>query len=229
MTPNGELAAGEVKAVKLGRNDMNWLVHRPNQRWNSNMHWVSPADLRTHENYLENLGLSGFDEVLQGIGEKFDHIDGLVCFQLTFIAVSHCTEGFMHVDFYETDNKAFNVIIPLMLVDGSTPELNIRSDREPDLVNELKYQNNVGVMLGDMAEHSTASCDYREKSQMRLMATIYLCDVNEVNVRSIMHSFTQQFPPKDDKRLLGLASAHWKRGDDSKYLPKIQPGMWSCL
>lgn len=210
MTPEGSLDEGQEQIRKLGKN-LNWSIHRPDKHWHSNMHWLSPADLTTHEDYLDALSKAGFDEVLECIGDKFDHIDGLVCFQLTFIAVSHCTEGFMHVDFDETQNRAFNVIIPLMLVDGSAPELSIQSDFKPHVVNELRYEENIGVMFGDMASHKTAACDYRVENKMRLAATVYLCDVNDENVSNILHAFTQQYPPKNGRHLLDQASDHWDR------------------
>lgn len=111
-SPNGSFSEGEKKYVELD-GGFNWMVHRPDTQWNSNMHWISPGDEFAHEDYLKALGEAGFDEVLQAIGDEFDHIDGLVCYHLTFIAVSHCTKGYMHYDFTGTENRGFNLIIPL--------------------------------------------------------------------------------------------------------------------
>lgn len=216
---NKPLAPAEQKIVELGGADMRWSIYRPDKQWNSNMHWLSPTTSQAHEDYLKALGFAGFDTVLQAIGQEVDHIDGLVCFRLHFIAVSHCTESYMHVDFDGEENRAFNVIIPLILVDGSSPELNVRGDNKPYLVNELKYEENVGVILGDNAAHSTASCDYREKNQMRLAASVYLCDVN------ILHTFTQGLnntsKQGDDSAGTHLAAAHWSRGRSNR-LPSHQ-------
>jgi hypothetical protein len=216
---NEPLAPAGQKFLELGSTDLRWSIYRPDKHWNSNMHWLSPTTSQAHEDYLKVLGFAEFDTVLQGIGQEVDHIDGLVCFRLFFIAVSHCTEGYMHVDFDGEENKAFNVIIPLILVDESSPELNIRGDNKPYLVNKFKYEENVGVILGDNAAHSTASCDYRGKNQMRLAASVYLCDVN------ILHTFTQGFnnTSKQESACADthFAAAHWRRGGSNR-LPSHQ-------
>jgi hypothetical protein len=47
-----------------------WLIQRPAGYWNSNMHWISPLDADSHEDYLQALSAAGFDDVLMTIGEQ---------------------------------------------------------------------------------------------------------------------------------------------------------------
>ena len=101
-----------------------WYVQRPPQKWQSNMHWMGPADEKTHEEYLEVLALGNFDTVLDAIG-KYLGLEGLVAYQMTFIGVSHSEKSFMHHDAHDTGASAYSVIIPLMLEDDATPELTI--------------------------------------------------------------------------------------------------------
>lgn len=217
LTGCNPLGENQYKDLRLG--DLNWCAKRPGSHWNSNMHWISPADAASQDDYLKALSAAGFDEVLQGIGRHFGHIEGLVCYHLTFIAVSYCSDGYMHVDSTGTGNKAFNVIIPLMMVEESSPELQIWSDSRPYSVHSLKYDEYTAVMLGDDAHHRTAACDYRDVSKMRLAATVYLADVTEGNVESILSGYTQKYPPRDASRLLNQAGVHWKRGSSTACLP----------
>jgi hypothetical protein len=140
---------------------------------------------------------NGFLSVLDSIGDSLD-LDGLTAYHLTFIVVSHCERGFLHHDTTGTGDKVFNVIIPLESVSGSPPEL-IITDSKDDSVGRLKYEENVGVMIGDDVNHATSECDYRdEPGKMRFAATIYIADINRDNTQTIAWStLTQAFPPPD--------------------------------
>lgn len=199
-----------------------WYVQRPHSFWHSNMHWISPADEETHKEYLRILSAGGFDEILNSIGTYFD-LDGLSVYHVTFIGVSHCETGYMHYDFKETQGKAFNVIIPLILANETGPELDIlpdRSDDDRNLIGQYKYQPNVASMVGDLAYHATAAVNYLENKEMRMAATVYIADLNDANAQSIVDDFTQAYPPRGDVDfLLSQAGAHWHPTDKSKRLP----------
>ena len=106
--------------------------------------------------------------------------------------------GFVHHDTTETEDKVFNIIIPLESVPNSPPELIITDSRD-DTVGRLKYEDNVGVMIGDDVHHATSECDYRDNpGKMRFAATVYVADINERNSQTIAWStLTQAFPPPD--------------------------------
>lgn len=207
---------GEEKTVTF--QEQNWMVHRPKSHWRSNMHWLSPANEAAHDDYLTVLSAGGFDQVLDSIGAYFD-LDGLSAYHLSFIGVSQCERGFIHTDVNDSGVMAFNLIIPLMLVEGESPELEILSDDETT-TRYYQYEYNVASMIGDDALHATASCDYMPKGEMRLCATVYVGDITTTNVRNLLMSLTQAYPPVGNaQHLLDRAGCHWSRTDATKRLP----------
>lgn len=218
LTQGNALKPDSNQTVQVG--GLNWFFQRPKSYWTSNMHWLSPADEAAHYDFLDVLSRAGFDEILEVIGNFF-RLDGLVCYHATFIAVSHCSKGYVHYDFTRTGGKAFNIVIPLILVDETSPELEIRDGGDFNKAGRYRYVYDVAAILGDDAYHGTAPGDYRLLQKMRLAATIYVADVNEYNAEGILNDFTQAFPPSDDpKFLLDWAGRHWKPSDPSTRLPR---------
>ena len=205
----------------LTLNDQEWYMQRPSTDWRSNLHWLSPGDYPAHYDYLQTLRLAGWDDVLRGIGETLD-MDGLVVFHVTFIAMSWSTQGYLHYDVTDTGAKAYNVIVPLLLANETGPELDVQDDErlgeDGDFkIGRYRYEYDVGSMMGDDAYHASSANDYTR--DMRMAATIYIADVNEVNVDNIMADYTQAFPPRDRDLLLSWAGAHWKPNDPDVHLP----------
>ncbi|KAL7543208.1 hypothetical protein ACHAXR_012506 [Thalassiosira sp. AJA248-18] len=187
-----------------------WYVQRPPQKWQSNMHWISPADEETHEEYLLALAAGNFDLVLDAIG-KYLGLEGLVAYHLTFIGVSYSEKGFMHRDTHHTGASVYNVIIPLILEEDATPELVMTDTDDENRAGALKYKIGTGAMMGDDAMHGTEACDYREKKGMRLAATVYIADINDLNAKKIAkQTLTQIFPLPDAKWLKAQAGRHWR-------------------
>ena len=147
-------------ALKPGTNenrkfqDKTWFIQRPDPHWKSNMHWISPSNAESQNDYLRALSAAGFDDVLKSIGEHFG-FEGLAAYHITFIAVSHCIQGYLHYDVSETGAKVFNVIIPLLLANETGPELDLQADREKygrdAEVGRLRYEYDVASMMGDDA------------------------------------------------------------------------------
>ena len=203
-----------------------WYLQRPDAIWRSNLHWFSPGAGPAHEHYLQALGVAGFDTVLQGIGEYLG-MDGLVAFHVTFIAGSFSNRGFMHFDVRETGAKVYNIIIPLLLANETGPELDVQSwksdlrdDQQIFRVGRCRYEYNVATMVGDGAVHATSACDYRYRQEMRMAATVYVADVNDINAANVMRHYTQAYPPRELDLLKSWIARHWKRGDPSRMLPK---------
>jgi hypothetical protein len=215
------LEPGTDAYMKL--NGFNWYLQRPDPYWQSNMHWLSPADNPAHEDYLQALSVAGFDDILAKIGRHLN-MDGLVAFHVTFIAVHHSSQGYIHYDVMNTSAKAYNVIIPLILANYTGPELDLRdmdrfdSDGNP-VVGRYRYEYEVASMMGDEAFHGTSAVDYRFHKEMRLAATVYIADVNEDNMQSIMNEYTQAYPPQDPDLLLSWAGRHWRKDDPTRHLP----------
>ena len=75
-------------------------------------------------------------------------------------------------------------------------------------------------MVGDGAVHATSACDYRYRQEMRMAATVYVADVNDINAANVMRHYTQAYPPRELDLLKSWIARHWKRGDPSRMLPK---------
>ena len=74
------------------------------------------------------------------------------------------------------------------------------------------------------AYHGTSACDYRNNKEMRMVASVYVADVNDENIENVMNHYTQAYPPRDINLLQSWKARHWKRGDPSRTLPKPPPG-----
>jgi SET domain len=202
-----------------------WYLQRPAPEWRSNLHWFSPGAGPAHEHYLQALSVAGFDEMLEGIGQYLG-MDGLVAFHVTFIGVSFSNKGYLHHDVVKTGAKVYNVIVPLILANDTGPELDLQSwhpelseDEQEYKIGRYRYEYDVASMMGDNAYHATSAVDYRVNKEMRMAATIYIADVNDVNAENIMGHYTQAYPPPDINLLKSWEGRHWKRSDPSRRLP----------
>lgn len=195
-----------------------WETRRPNARYKSNMHWVSPAEEKSHRSFLRALGDSGFDQVLAGIG-KFLGLTDILVYQLSLIGVSYCNGGsFPHHDFTETQGKAFNLLIPLILVQDSAPELDVYP-QDWTFIAQYKYKYGTGVLLGDDAVHATAALDYGVNSgKIRISASIYMAEVREDNIANIASHINQNYPP-DAEYIFGHRGEHWSSTNQNNCLP----------
>ena len=221
-----ELKPGTNRIFTVNNNDneQEWYLQRPEAKWRSNMHWLNCNNEAAHDRYLALLGQGGFDTVLEAIGTYFN-LDGIDVYSAGFIGVTHCEQGFMHTDFEGADGKAFNVLIPLELVDGSDPEFLITEPVHDNKIG-VHYEYDVALAVGDYTAHATAECDYRHPDtagKMRMALSIYLADINEDNVESIIRHYTDPFPPQDPAYLLNHRGRHWKK-DGSAKLPTTWPG-----
>ena len=171
--------------------DESWYLQRPGAEWSSNLHWLSPGNEIAHNRYLDVLLSAGFDSILKNIGENMG-ADGLVAYQLTFIGVNSCQKGNFHTDFANVGGKAYNVIIPLILVKDSEPELGIQVTTETGDLKKgrLKYEYEVAPMVGDNLEHATSAANYESSGEFRMAATVYIADVNPSNVDHLVENYT---------------------------------------
>jgi hypothetical protein len=99
--------------------------------------------------------------------------------------------------------------------------LQVRSDAPELKVGTFKYQYNVATLVGDDCYHATNAVDYH--GEMRMMATVYLADVDDDNIHAIMSKFVtyprHYPPPAQPELLLQQAGRHWNRDDASSKLP----------
>ena len=191
-----------------------WCIMRPQSYWNSNMHWIDAADEAAYEEGLAILAKGGFDTVLNAVGNYFD-LDSLMIHTFRFMAVSQCSEGHIHEDTSESGGKYFNVLIPLINADDADDELLAVDDEDEELIGTLKYEYDVGFLLGDDCFHATRPADYRAQKGMRLTANIYFADVTEDNVEVVMGDDPMSiFPlPGHYEWFLTQRGRHWGGGN----------------
>lgn len=163
--------------------DKNWYLQRPATRYHSNMVWVGPGDEEAHNDFLQVLGKGGFDLVLEGLAHAFE-LKTLTVVQVTFLAVTSCMGLFYHWEFLDTGGKAFNIIVPLISVDGTDPELAIQDDTNFTRKGGYKYKDGEAIVFGDNAIHGTNMVDYEKGYCMG--ATVYVADITEDNVEGVM-------------------------------------------
>lgn len=104
--------------------------------------------------FLRALGTGGFDAVLEGIGTEYG-LDNMTCFHLSFMGISGADDSFTHADVYATDEKGFNIIWPMIVVNGSSPELDIVSD-DTNIVLSVNYEYDVAYVMGDWVRSMAA-------------------------------------------------------------------------
>ena len=88
------------------------------------MHYVSVWSESARKDIFAALGNAGFDIAISGIGEHFGH-DNMACFHASYMGVTHCDKAEMHSDTYNTDDKSWNVVFPIITVEGTDPELDV--------------------------------------------------------------------------------------------------------
>jgi len=197
-----------------------WFVERPHNLWNSNMNWVYPADEVARKSFLRALGAAGFDDVLAGVGEMLG-LNGLVCYDNSFLAVTQSDDSYMHTDMEDSGRKAFNILIPISMVEQEgdrEPELDIESSDE-NVVVSIAYQYDVGVVVGDWTYHKTHAVDYTSTGDMRVTASVYCAEFDEDNVDLIRRLYDEELPHLFGEYMeLPIKEWHWRRGE--KLLPK---------
>jgi len=196
-----------------------WFVERPHNLWNSNMNWVYPADEVARKSMLRALGSAGFDDVLAGVGEMLG-LNGLVCYDNSFLAVTQSDDSYMHTDMEDSGRKAFNILIPISMVEkGRGPELDIESSDE-NVVVSVAYQYDVGVLVGDWTYHKTHAVDYTSTGEMRVTASVYCAEIDESNVDTIRRLYDEELPALFGEYMeLPIKEWHWRRGE-KRLLPK---------
>lgn len=183
----------------------------------SNMYWISPYNGKVHQELLLALGSCGFDVVLRAIAS----IDGGSCrdwtvFQLTFIVVSRNDEDHYHLDYHKTlSGDVWTVMIPLVLVQGSPPELwvmDLKDEYAKDaVIHSLKYEEGVAVIFGPLTYHSTSIVAYR--SGYRVCLSVSVGCINVGNVKWLISDIAQQYPPRRMSLLLDWAKTpHFSAG-----------------
>jgi len=180
------------------------------------MHYVAAFDEAARVSFLRAFGDGGFDVVLESIVNEFG-MDNITCFHLSYMGVSDCDQSFTHADLYKTGGKSFNIIWPVITVNGSKPELDIISD-DPNIVVSIKYMYDRAAVMGDWAYHKTSSIDYADSGLMRVVVALYCAQIDETNADRLATIYEGEDPaPFYDQFKRPIKEIHWGAGHS---LPK---------
>jgi len=186
-------------------------VHRPGMYDMSDNTWFDPGNEATHEEELAALGRGNFDVVLDALG-KFYGKTHLTVYGMGIFALSKCDAGAgIHRD--APGSGVINVLIAVELADGADPELIVASDDE-SRIGEMKYEYDVGLVIGGDVPHGTIEVDYREKKGvLRMVASVYIAEVTDDNIEDLMDESSSLFPLQGDVRWLeAQRGRHWGGG-----------------
>ena len=192
-----------------------YYVQRPH--WNSNMHWVIPADEVARKSYLRTLGSGGFGDVLDAMGTSFG-LNQLTCFHNTFLGLSKSDDSVIHADFYETQRRSFDFLLPIIMANSTKPELHLQS-QDGNVVVGLKYRYGVATTVGDWTYHKSAPVDYTDTGEIRVVSSIYCSEITAENRKSLLHMYNQEHPAPFH-HLFDLPIKEWHWDHAGKKLPK---------
>ncbi|KAL3823645.1 hypothetical protein ACHAXA_009750 [Cyclostephanos tholiformis] len=218
--------------------DMEFFAHRyKSDSWNFNMHFVAAWDESARKAIFKALGDAGFDLAVKGIGERFGY-ENMTCFHASYMGVTHCDKSKMHSDIYATGDKSWNIIFPLITVDGTDPELDIMAE-DMNTVIGVNYLKDVAFAMGDFGYHQTRPINYynpddeRGKDDInyaanglpiRVVFGAYCAQIDETNVAMIRHIYDGDDPAPfaDQFENLPMKEIHWDR--DRKMCTLGTPG-----
>jgi hypothetical protein len=207
-------------------NNTEWFIERQKESMEEYQKGLAvdlmPADEASHADFLKALSAAGFDEVIRAVGKHFGW-RGAVMTHLSLLAILYAEEDFeSHSDFYDTGRKAYNVLVPLKIVEGSSgKELAIQPTHDVVEFGHHKYRIDEGILVGDYAFHATRATDYRSfQREYRFFAGLYLADVDESNKKAATPDYYMKgYPHHDADIAFRNAGKHWNPEDATIMLP----------
>ena len=200
--------------------------------WRFNMHFVAAWEESARKDVLKALGDAGFDIALRGIGERFGY-DNMTCFHASYMGVTHCDKSKMHSDIYATDDKSWNIVFPIITVEGTDPELDVMSE-DMNTVIGVHYLKDVAYAMGDFGFHQTRPNKYydakdddgndaHDDAPIRVVFGTYCAQIDETNIAMIRHIYDGDDPAPfaDQFEKLPMKAIHWDRlgGTSSLAMP----------
>lgn len=226
-TGTNELAPGTNRTVQL--DGVDWYVKRPSNDKEqeslppstttllpvcNNLHWLAASDEASRARLISVLAKTDFDQVLDGLGHFFE-LDGIDIYSLGFVAATHSVESAaMTPVFSDTWGKAFHMLIPVQVKQGSRPQVVVEASNG-STVAKIQYEYGVALVFGDDTKHGTGTFDFRDSpGEINIALSIYLSDTNEENVAAIVQSGghdQKPLPPEASQYLLQHRGRHWKK------------------
>ena len=191
------------------------------------MNLLSPIDETSQQHFLDVFLQDNCKILLKYICKKFSYQD-LAIFQITIIALTYCKDGFYYCDFSETNNKVFNLLIPLKVLPNIDTELFIKSEFQYYIHKYKYYVNN--LLLGDSEIHTTTPCNYTESNVIPIILSVSIAHITNNSVSKLKLHISQLFPPRDVQFLIRLKFIHQKRKNnvDNK-LPTIDTDQFNYV
>eukprot|EP00578_Thalassiosira_sp_NH16_P008917 CAMPEP_0181108662 /NCGR_PEP_ID=MMETSP1071-20121207/17750_1 /TAXON_ID=35127 /ORGANISM="Thalassiosira sp., Strain NH16" /LENGTH=966 /DNA_ID=CAMNT_0023192281 /DNA_START=91 /DNA_END=2991 /DNA_ORIENTATION=- len=204
---------------------MEIFAHRyKSDKYRFNMHFVAAWEERARKDMLKALGDAGFDMAVKGFGERFGY-DNMTCFHSSYMGMTHCDRSLMHSDIYATDDKSWNIVFPLITIDGSEPELDVMSEDMNTIVG-VNYLKDVAYAMGDFGFHKTRMVAYYDPDDdrlnnadltdpsvlpMRVVFGAYCSQIDETNVAMIRHIYDGDDPAPfaDQFKDFPMREIHW--------------------
>jgi hypothetical protein len=129
----------------------------------------------------------------------------------------------MYYDFKQVSGQAFSLLFPIILppksANGASDQHCVKTRNDPNVVAKVDYEFNAALGIGDYTRHTTGNFDYQDSDPIIVLATIYVAQISEENVESILLDFSDPFPPKDGEYFLKMKGRHWNN-ERSTHLPR---------
>lgn len=141
----------------------------------------------------------------------------------------------MHSDIYATKDKSWNIVFPLITVDGTSPELDIMAE-DMNTVIGVHYLKDVAWAMGDFGYHQTRPIDYYNPDDgnvgdawkraggipIRVVFGAYCAQIDESNVAMLRHVYDGDDPAPfaDQFAEVPMREIHWDKATGKATLAK---------
>jgi hypothetical protein len=132
----------------------------------------------------------------------------------------------MHSDIYATEDKSWNIVFPLITVNGTSPELDVMAE-DMNTVIGVHYVKDVAWAMGDFGYHQTRPIDYYNPDDgnvgdawktaggipIRVVFGEYCAQIDETNIAMLRHLYDGDDPaPFADQFVdVPMREIHWDR------------------
>jgi len=225
-----------VNATSEEERLLEFFAHRyKSDKYRFNMHFVAAWDELARKDLLRALGDAGFDIAVRGVGERFGY-DNMTCFHTSYMGMTHCDKSLMHSDIYATNDKSWNMVFPLITIEGTEPELSVMSEDINTIVG-VNYLKDVAYAMGDFGYHQTRMVAYydpdddsldvgddvtRDTLPIRVVFGAYCSQIDETNVAVIRHIYDGDDPAPfaDQFKDVPMREVHWEKDAGTSTLAK---------
>ena len=214
-----------------------WKCFGQLKSFKSDLHTICPGNEVTHNHFLKVLGDVGFDIVLRSLSCHFGlkEIGIVTC---NMLAISQCQGYKLHKDIRDCGGMGFLVLILVILVEHSKPELILADDKHescPELTAAWKYELDKAIVLGEGAFHCTSPTHFQRftrppnQNEVRFMVAVILAEWCSTtwsmnNFKNNFAQFPGCFPPPNINKnwIAKQRGKHYskRRGKHAVRLPK---------